>query len=709
MVCSELYTRARGSGFSKRGREPISPGSGDAKESWNASRKNSGRGWELNRNLSDKSLANTVQDAPLSMGVSADNSWNNGRGSETEKPTILEKTNSATSSEAFGLNRSSGARSDSSTHIQSQNSPASLTAPVTTAALNISETDKMWHYQDPHGKVQGPFSMVQLRKWSNTGYFPSDLRIWSSSGNKDDSLLLTDALAGKFQKPLVDNGIPKSNSLHNPHLPPMHSSLHQGREVQDAVKLNSDQNHITMDSHINSASRNWGAHSVEVPLLSADRTNSNHSGRNNLVNLPSPTPKQSSVGEVGRPVGAVSLPGSVEALQSPAAATPDSTRNLTLVSEKTLSSSHTAFGASPNPEQGNLIGSTISFPSPQSTAAAQLHGVQNISNSFITPESNANNVQSVTANNPALGTQNWGSTPTQSLEANSLVQASTQQPAYAQWGGVQSTPVQTTNFPVQGISQLPNSWRPPMQNNQTSMQPNVQWGTVSADNSAPAQNLQPENPNSGYGSMQAIPNMGWTGPNPNMNWAASVQGPQPGNMNAGWVMPAGSPGVGFQGAVPGNLNAGWVSQPGNSVGVVQMLGSVNANQGWYPNMAPNVQGMVPGNGNTGLAAPASNLGSNVQGQIQGNANSGWSAPSGNANQGWGSPAVNQGNNRSQHHRNGDKFSGQKDQGSQPGRNWNKQPSYGGGGPRPGSRGICYMFQDTGHCRRGDSCTFRHSS
>lgn len=63
-----MYTRARGFGFS---REPISPGSGDAKESWNASRKNSGRGWELNKILSDKNLANTVQDAPLSIGVSA--------------------------------------------------------------------------------------------------------------------------------------------------------------------------------------------------------------------------------------------------------------------------------------------------------------------------------------------------------------------------------------------------------------------------------------------------------------------------------------------------------------------------------------------------------------------------------------------------------------------------------------------------------------
>ncbi|XP_017257744.1 zinc finger CCCH domain-containing protein 19 [Daucus carota subsp. sativus] len=706
----EIYTRPRGSGFSRRGREPISPGSGDAKESWTGSRRSSGKGWELNRNLSDKNLANTVEDAPLSIGVSADNSWNNGRGSETEKPIILEKPNSVTSSEAFGFNRNSAARSDSSSHVQSQKSPASLLAPVATAPLNISEIDKIWHYQDPHGKVQGPFSMAQLRKWSNTGYFPSDLRIWSSSGNKDDSLLLTDALAGKFQKLLPDNGIPNSNNLHNPHLPPLHS-LHQGREVQDAEKLNSDQNHFTMDSNINSASRNWAAHSVEIPLLSADGTNSNHNGRNNLVNLPSPTPKQRSSGEAGRPIGGVSLPGSIEALQSPAAATPDSTRNLMLASEKTPSISHPAFGASPNPEQGNLLGSTISLPNPQSTVAS-LHGGQNVSHPFIAPETNANIVQSVTANNPALGTQNWAGAPTQSLEANSSIQASTQQPVYAQWSGVQSTPVQnpSINFPVQGVPQVPNSWRPPMQTNQTNMQPNVQWGTGIADNSA-SQNLQPDNPNSGWASMQVSPNIGWSGPNPNMNWMASVQGAQPGNLNAGWVIPGGSSGVGFQGAVPGNINSGWVPQPGNAVGVVQMLGPMNANQGWYSNMAASTQGAAPGNGNAGLAAPISNLGSNVQGQMPGNANTGWSAPSGNANQGWGPLAGNQGNNRSQHHRIGDKFSSQKDQGSQPGRNWNKPSSFGGGGGGPrhgGSRGICYMFQDTGHCKRGDSCSFRHS-
>ncbi|KAK6150577.1 hypothetical protein DH2020_015509 [Rehmannia glutinosa] len=62
---------------------------------------------------------------------------------------------------------------------------------------NIIETENLWHYRDPNGKIQGPFSMMQLRKWSTTGLFPPDMRIWTNH-EQYDSLLLTDALNGKF-------------------------------------------------------------------------------------------------------------------------------------------------------------------------------------------------------------------------------------------------------------------------------------------------------------------------------------------------------------------------------------------------------------------------------------------------------------------------------------------------------------------------------
>ncbi|KAK1440567.1 hypothetical protein QVD17_06396 [Tagetes erecta] len=61
---------------------------------------------------------------------------------------------------------------------------------------NRSIDDNMWHYRDPSGNVQGPFSMVQLQKWSPSGYFPADMRIWS--GREADSLLLNNALQECF-------------------------------------------------------------------------------------------------------------------------------------------------------------------------------------------------------------------------------------------------------------------------------------------------------------------------------------------------------------------------------------------------------------------------------------------------------------------------------------------------------------------------------
>ncbi|KZV16987.1 zinc finger CCCH domain-containing protein 44-like [Dorcoceras hygrometricum] len=59
------------------------------------------------------------------------------------------------------------------------------------------ETEKLWHYRDPNGKIQGPFAMLQLRKWNTTGLFPQDMRIWTNH-EQYDSLLLTDALSRQF-------------------------------------------------------------------------------------------------------------------------------------------------------------------------------------------------------------------------------------------------------------------------------------------------------------------------------------------------------------------------------------------------------------------------------------------------------------------------------------------------------------------------------
>ncbi|CAE6075839.1 unnamed protein product [Arabidopsis arenosa] len=99
---------------------------------------------------------------------------------------------------------------------------------------NIQETGKddeeseIWHYRDPTGKTQGPFSMVQLRRWKSSGHFPPYLRIWRAHENQDESVLLTDALAGRFDKATT---LPSSSSLPQEQKPFPHDSGRTGVDV----------------------------------------------------------------------------------------------------------------------------------------------------------------------------------------------------------------------------------------------------------------------------------------------------------------------------------------------------------------------------------------------------------------------------------------------------------------------------------------------
>ncbi|XP_024974114.1 zinc finger CCCH domain-containing protein 44-like [Cynara cardunculus var. scolymus] len=84
-----------------------------------------------------------------------------------------------------------------SDHQATFSSTVSNSAPETIASSHSTEktsspNDLLWHYLDPYGKVQGPFSILQLQRWSTTGYFPTDMMVWAS--HEDKSLLLTDVL-----------------------------------------------------------------------------------------------------------------------------------------------------------------------------------------------------------------------------------------------------------------------------------------------------------------------------------------------------------------------------------------------------------------------------------------------------------------------------------------------------------------------------------
>ncbi|KAK8303066.1 hypothetical protein V6Z12_D04G125600 [Gossypium hirsutum] len=61
------------------------------------------------------------------------------------------------------------------------------------------EADKIWHYQDPLGKIQGPFAMAILRGWSSSGHFPPELRVWRHSHmpTEDASMAIEDGCWNK--------------------------------------------------------------------------------------------------------------------------------------------------------------------------------------------------------------------------------------------------------------------------------------------------------------------------------------------------------------------------------------------------------------------------------------------------------------------------------------------------------------------------------
>ena len=55
-----------------------------------------------------------------------------------------------------------------------------------------------WHYLDPQGRVQGPFSLRSLKRWRDAKYFNDTFRVWRTDQRPHDSVLLTDILRQFF-------------------------------------------------------------------------------------------------------------------------------------------------------------------------------------------------------------------------------------------------------------------------------------------------------------------------------------------------------------------------------------------------------------------------------------------------------------------------------------------------------------------------------
>lgn len=272
--------RARGSGFGRRGREPISPRKGGSalSDTWSGSRNYSSTNQELSRNMSGRGFSGKGEDT-AGVGEIVNDSWNQGREREIQPPNSWEKQRMSTL-ETGSRSAQSGVISESFA-VVSENLATPLSTGAAESASKINETEKIWHYQDPSGKVQGPFSIAQLRKWSGTGYFPADLRIWKTNEKQDDSILLTDALVGQFQKDEVQ-------ILHNLPPSPTPPGKPQGAPIQRVTELQVGGESWRSQNEINSLAGKVAPSPVEVPKYSGDAWGS--------TNLPSPTPSQTPLG-----------------------------------------------------------------------------------------------------------------------------------------------------------------------------------------------------------------------------------------------------------------------------------------------------------------------------------------------------------------------------------------------------------------------------
>ncbi|XP_049381055.1 zinc finger CCCH domain-containing protein 19 isoform X1 [Solanum stenotomum] len=679
----DAFMRSRDSSLNRRGRGPVSPRSNfSPKDSWGAAGKFSSKNFELNRSSSGKNVLSRSEDGVHSGGGLNEDTWIEGRDKETESMNI-DKPTSAAISEPMGRNSQFLSRMESFSGALSVSSPATLQGKVAESSIKINEAEKVWHYKDPSGKIQGPFSLVQLRKWSNTGYFPADLKIWRSSNKQEESILLTDALAGRFEKmPSAVDNILSATVLQN----------------QNGERPRVDQNVGSQNSR-RLVPSGGGMTSGDVSALSTERWSNDDS-----LNLPSPTPKQNTAGWVAGDgpsvAGANSYSSGNRILQSPPAPPDDGVNASASVqnfggpsirgSENNYVNSGSDFGLVPTSEQVIAAQSGYSLQNAQSFAASEQQTA--LINSQLGAQHAALQSVSLNLQNPSVDVHTWVAAAPSKGEPNISALAPGQSQGYGNWGTTSSS-VQNLagNFSNAGASVLPQPdyWSTPAQGSQQIIQPttvpSVPWGAGLQENASSASALRPEN-NTGWGMMPGNPNVGWGGPVPaimNVNWGA-VQAMPPGTVNPGWAP---------TGPLPGNPNPGWVAQSGNA----------------------GVQGLTPGNSNPGWVAPTGSMGSTIQGPTSGN---GWGMgagnpgalvqrppPQGDSNQGRGGPNGNRGTRNNDQHQDG-RFSGQRDKG----RNWDRQSSFGSRGPSRGGfkkNNVPCPYNTNNRCIKGDRCNYLH--
>uniref|UniRef100_A0A0D9XFY3 Zinc finger CCCH domain-containing protein 19 n=1 Tax=Leersia perrieri TaxID=77586 RepID=A0A0D9XFY3_9ORYZ len=653
------FNKSRGSFFRKDG-NPVSPGKGEGRS---PAHRDSKANWESNRNTWGES--STHIESPLGRRPS----FSSHSESKTDSPAHTVKVAgnaphglSGVSSEITGSNAGSGGTQSSQSVI--------------------NESEKIWQYVDPTGKIQGPFSILQLRKWNSSGYFPPNLKIWKSTEKQDDSILLTDALLGKFEKDLPPWEPPVGSSSNVDTRPRSDSrfeeSTKSGEQPSKSAVLNSSQSlsgrvgQINDTANLGSATiqssaqvyygmqNSQAAYAVQQSLTGSWNTSTSQFGTTiNPMTLSQPSMGNFSVGQtaaVGGQLTSVQGPATISAEVVNSQSQPQNQiASLSQSDGRLADGNDSKLGADASHERTRPLGEGLGL------AAAQPGAVQSNTQQHEEARSHLQNAASNSVN------------PSQLMSTPSA-QAVQPSPTTMAGGDTQNsgwTQLASTSGQSQGAANMP--WGTTIQGNA-----NMGWGMMGQNNmnmswGGPAQSAtgynmaltMPAQPN-------AVSNMGWVTPNPgntnmNMMWAAT-QGQ--GTPNAAAMMGTQMQGVAMApwGAVTqGNTNSysGWGAQVGN----------LNQNAGWGAPMQSNA-GPSTGNGTS-----------------QGNNNMNWNSPSGNTN--W----------NNQQRDNGGRHSGHG--GDSGGRSWRSQ-SGGDGGSWGNRRGVCFSMLEKGYCRKGESCRFSHS-
>ncbi|KAK1303244.1 Zinc finger CCCH domain-containing protein 19 [Acorus calamus] len=234
----ESYMKSRGMVYPRKSREFLSPGKGElaTNDGRNGARRSAAATWDSTAHTPSRHILEKGDPSSFASDQTKDLSWNE---------------------------RADANRPNSLTSVKSGVSPV-VPKFASAPALNVNENDKIWHYLDPSGKIQGPFSMTQLRKWNTTGFFPADHKIWRNSEKQEDAILLSDALVGRFEK--VPPQWPAEDSFQQtPRVTLVPGSREISREVDWRVNNHPSPNvKMQNDASWRSNGNNEGVHSTTV-------------------------------------------------------------------------------------------------------------------------------------------------------------------------------------------------------------------------------------------------------------------------------------------------------------------------------------------------------------------------------------------------------------------------------------------------------------